>query len=171
MSVGVRSTVTLLYCIGLSAGHAGGQSSHVQSCVRGVMRGANGVRERERELRAQLPILNHYEEAEAEEGRKRERGNACLMMYVTSWLYLLRITSSRGAFDGVKRNLQSWSGKRERESRKKLDKERGREKGTKGRGKSSVSNGLGFLPTPNNSKRGYVPVFLLVSCPYISKSQ
>ena len=48
------------------------------------------------------------------EGGKRERGNACLMMYVTSWLYLLRITSSRGAFDGVKRNLQSWSGKRER---------------------------------------------------------
>ena len=72
---------------------------------------------------------------------------------------LLRITSSRGAFDGVKRNLQSWSGKREEEGRERVEKswtKREGEKGTKGRGKSSVSNGLGFLPTPN-SKRGYFP--------------
>ena len=72
---------------------------------------------------------------------------------------LLRITSSREAFDGVKRNLQSWSGKREEEGRERVEKswtKREGEKGTKGRGKSSVSNGLGFLPT-TNSKRGYFP--------------
>ena len=120
-------------------------------CARSDERGKWG--ERERELRAQLPILNHYEEAE-------DGGNACLMMYVTScssWMGLLRITSSIEAFDGVKRNLQSWSGKREEEGRERVEKswtKREGEKGTKGRGKSSVSNG--FRPTPN-SKRGYFP--------------
>ena len=43
MSVGVRSTVSLTTA---SVCWPGGQSSHVQSSVRGVMRGANGVRER-----------------------------------------------------------------------------------------------------------------------------
>ena len=78
--VGGSEEYTIPTTLHRSGGWAGGQSSHVHSCVRGVMRGANGVREggRERELRAQLPILNHYEEAE--EGRKRERGNACLML-------------------------------------------------------------------------------------------
>ena len=83
--------------------------------------------------------------------------DACdLMLLIVG---LLRITSSREAFDGVKRNLQSWSGKRGEEGRERVEKswtKREGEKGTKGRGKSSVSNGLGFLPTPN-SKRGYFP--------------
>ena len=48
----------------------------MQSCVRGVMRGANGVRE-ERELRAQLPILNHYEEAEY--GGRETRERECML--------------------------------------------------------------------------------------------
>ena len=72
---------------------AGGQSSHVHSCVCSVMRGANGVRDRVRGLRAQLPILNHYEE-----GKEKEGMHVCSMMCVTSYAHAkLRLVSQVAA--------------------------------------------------------------------------
>ena len=90
--VGGSEEYTIPTTLHRSGGWAGGQSSHVHSCVRSVMRGANGVRDRVRGLRAQLPILNHYEE-----GREKEGMHVCSMMYVTSCSCQAspRITSSR----------------------------------------------------------------------------